>query len=331
MTGSNQLSPDYLTSRLRAGASEEVAERLAQLDEADVDTRKRVLRAIRDEAQQRPDAFDGFAGPLASFVTDDDRAVRLTTAKLFVTLADREPAVVLPVVDTFSERLADDEEFYYVRARCAEALGYVALDSPEAVNDPETLAEFRVGLAFEEPEVRQKLAKALAYVALGNPSRLRHLVSSLTDHLDDDTELVRYHLCTAIVAVGCAYPGKLSDAVDALRDCLDDESPFVQGRAAEALALFARSGRSLTLDDPTSVPEDAPSFLTARVGFLRDALDHDDASGRPDGVGTLDSIRNETERVVEELTSPDGDCPHCGLTLPDGTPPMCPRCGSPVE
>ena len=86
-----------------------------------------------------------------------------------MTLAESEPEATLPAADALGERLADDEEFYYVRARCAEALGYVAVDAPAAVTDPETLADLRVGLAFDEPEVKEKLAKALAHVALGDP------------------------------------------------------------------------------------------------------------------------------------------------------------------
>ncbi|MFC4360507.1 HEAT repeat domain-containing protein [Halobium salinum] len=163
--------------------------------------------------------------PLSKFLTDEDRAVRLTTAKLFVTLAKSEPRAVLPAVDALAERLADDEEFYYVRARSAEALGYLAVEAPEAVTSPETLADFRIGLRFDEPEVRAKLAKALAYVALGNPRRLRHQVSSLTEHLDDENELVRYHLCTALVVVGCEYPAKLAEAAEPLQERLADENP----------------------------------------------------------------------------------------------------------
>jgi HEAT repeat protein len=62
-----------------------------------------------------------------------------------------------------------EDEFYYVRARCAEALGYIAVETPEAVTDPDILADLRIGLAFDEPEGKEKLAKALAHVALGGP------------------------------------------------------------------------------------------------------------------------------------------------------------------
>lgn len=110
--------------------------------------------------------------PTLDVSDDEGRAIRLTTAKLFVALAQSEPPAVLPVVDMRADRLADDEEFYYVRARCAEALGYTAVDSPEEVTNPETLADLRIGLSFDESEVKEKLAKALAYVALGNPGRL---------------------------------------------------------------------------------------------------------------------------------------------------------------
>jgi HEAT repeat protein len=327
-------TPDRLTFLLKDGNHEETVACLDRLGAADAETRKRSLRAVRDIAEQPSRSFDGLSDPLSKFLTDENRAVRLTTAKLFVTLAQSEPTAVLPVVDTLADRLADDEEFYYVRARSAEALGYVAVDSPDEVTDPETLADLRIGLEFDEPEVKEKLAKTLAYVALGDPSRLRHQVSSLAEHLDDDTELVRYHLCTALGVVGCEYPEKLSGAAEPLRERLGDENPYVQGRAAEALGLLAASGTGVGSafdpDGTAAIHEDPPTFLTDRLSFCRRQLAGDQSAGTPERVGTIRSIRDGTDAVVEEMNAPDGEaCPHCGLDLPESGPPMCPRCGAP--
>lgn len=328
--------PDALVESLRAGAVEEATARLDRFREVDAETRKQSLRAVRSLAEERPSAVEAVAERLAVFLTDDDRAVRLTTAKLFVAVAEADADAVLSLVDTLRARLADESEFYYVRARCAEALGYVALEHPEAVSDPTTLADLRVGLSFDEPEVREKLAKALACVALGDPDRLRHQVDSLAEHLDDDNELVRYHLCTALVVVGCERPAKLSAGADALRARLDDESPYVRGRAVEALGLLARS--DATVDATAGLAEravdggDAPSFLADRLRFARQALD----DGRVDiqeTVGTVDSVRAGTDDVVAEMreAGADGECPSCGLAFPGDGPPVCPRCGRPHE
>ncbi|WP_135852485.1 HEAT repeat domain-containing protein [Halorussus salinus] len=329
-------SPDRLPDLLEAASYEEAASCLDRLGAAETATRKRALQSVRSVADERPNVLDGLAGPLAAFLADDDRAVRLTTAKLLLTVARAEPGVVRPVVASLADRLADDDEFYYVRARCAEALGYVALESPETVGDPDILADFRVGLSFDEPEVREKLAKALAFVALGNPGRLRHQVSSLADHLDDERELVRYHLCTSLVVVGCEHPRKLADADDALRERLADDSPYVRGRAAEALALVGESDAHVEaipeLAEIDAEDDELPSFATDRVRFARRVLAGDGQSvGVPDGVGTISSVRDGTEAVVEEMTAPDGDeeCPTCGLALSDDGPPVCPRCGTP--
>ncbi|OYR59179.1 HEAT repeat domain-containing protein [Halorubrum halodurans] len=329
-------SSDRLLDLLADGARAEATACLDRLAAADSERRKAFLRALREAAGERPGLFEGLAVPLSEFLTDDDRAVRLTTAKLFVALAAAEPAVVLPVADRVAARLADDGEFYYVRARCAETLGYVALESPEEVGDPAVLADLRVGLSFDEPEVREKLAKALKHVAAGDPSRLRHQVASLADHLEDDRELVRYHLCTALVVVGTEHPERLSVAAEAFRTrASEDESPYVRARAAEALGTIVRSGSPVDpapdLDAVESTFDDPPSFLTARVEFLREVL-HEGGSGkRPDDPGSVESIREGTDPIVEEITSPagDGECPHCGLDLSDGGPPTCPRCGAP--
>jgi len=326
------ITPDHLTDLLEEAAHEETVACLDRLGAADAETRKRALRAVRNAAEEPTRPFGSLAGPLSTFLTDEDRAVRLTTAKLFVTLAQSDPAAVLPAVDALAERLADDEEFYYVRARCAEALGYVAVDSPGEVTDPGTVADLRIGLSFDEPEVKEKLAKTLAYVALGDPSRLRHQVDSLAEHLDDD-ELVRYHLCTALVVVGCEHPANLGEAAEPLQRRLGDANPYVRGRAVEALGLLAASEAGIGSEpDPDGIEngDDPPTFLTDRLAFYRRQVATERSAEPSDEVGTIASVRSETDGVVQEInSSDDGACPHCGLGLPESGPPMCPRCGAP--
>jgi HEAT repeat protein len=322
---------DRIVDLLERNAREEAIERLDRMETAPAEDRKALLRTLRTTAEDRPSVLTPILSALGPFLADDERSVRLTAAKLLVRAAESHPEAVVPLVASLSERLADEDEFYYVRARAAEALGYVALEHPETVAAPELLADLRIGLSFDEPEVKEKLAKALEYIALGNPRRLRHQVPRLVDHLDDENDLVRYHLYTALVAVGAEFPGRLADAGDALVDGLDDDVPQVRGRAAEALGLLARSDR-----EDVSVPEtvlramqadDEDSFVVDRVRF---ALDENVNAGR-DHVGTTRGVRETTDDAVDAIQSPDadGDCPHCGLALPENGPPMCPRCGAP--
>jgi HEAT repeat protein len=324
--------PERVVDRVEQHAWEEAVACLDAVHEAPAEDRKETVRRLRTLAEDHPEQVEPLCATLPSFLDDDERSVRLTTAKLFVALARSEPEVTLPAVDALSDHLADDDEFYYVRARCAEALGYVAVESPEDVTDPDTLADLRIGLEFDEPEVKEKLAKALTYVALGDPSRLRHQVSSLAEYLDDETELVRYHLCTALVVVGCEHPAKLADATEQLQERLSDANPYVQGRAAEALGLLAASevGTEVAPALDGVVDDEPPAFLTDRLAFCRRQLGPEQSMDVPEGVGTIQSIREETDDVVDEMTTPtEGVCPHCGLELPESGPPMCPRCGTP--
>lgn len=327
---SDPPSIDRVVALLEADANEEARTCLDAIRTATAADRKAALRSLRSLAEDRASMVGALCPSLAPFLEDEERSVRLSTAKLFVATAATEATHVRPVVDALADRLADEDEFYYVRARCAEALGYVALDHPAEVSDSEIIADLRIGLSFDEPEVREKLAKALEYVALGDPGRLRHQVSSLADHLGDENVLVRYHLCTTLVAVGCEHPATLADARAALADRLGDESPYVRGRAAEALGVLARSGSTdsvPTIDDVEPGDGEARSFVTDRVQFAR--LDRSD--GDHDGIGAVESIRRGTDEAAEAIRSPDGDgeCPHCGLDLPEEGPPMCPRCGAP--
>ncbi|WP_435197441.1 HEAT repeat domain-containing protein [Natronomonas sp. EA1] len=284
---------------------------------------------------EQPPLVEEYIEDLSTFLTDDDRAVRLTTAKLFVTVAESLPRSVLPAVEALADRLADDEEFYYVRARAAEALGYVALESPAAVTDPATLADLRIGLSFDEPAVKRKLAKALTHVALGDPGRLRHHADSLAVHLDDEDELVRYHLSTTLVVIACAFPDALTEAAGPLSERLTDPNPYVAGRAAEALGVLAPAGieadAAPDIEEIEAIEashESPPAFLTDRLAFYRGQVDS--PSEPVDGLGTVSAVREGLEAVVEEMRTPaDETCPSCGFELPDDGPPMCPRCGIP--
>ncbi|WP_152041707.1 HEAT repeat domain-containing protein [Salinigranum salinum] len=305
---------DRVVDLLERNARDEIIERLDRMETAPAEDRKALLRSLRTTAGDCPSLLDPILSALGPFLEDDDRSVRLTAAKLFVCVAKSSPEAVVPLVPSLSERLAGESEFYYVRARAAEALGYVALERPEAVASPELLADLRIGLSFDEPEVKEKLAKALECVALGNPRRLRHQIPKLVAHLDDENDLVRDHLYTALVAVGAEFPGRLADAHDGLVDGLDDDVPQVRGRAAEALGLLARSGAedvplSETVLRGMQEDDDGDSFVTDRVRF---ALDADMPDADLDHVGTTRGVRQTTDDAVDAIQSPDadGDYPH---------------------
>jgi len=333
MSGPNESSSgNRITEHLLAGASDVARARLRECDSLPTEEQKAMLRSLRELAADRPSVFDGLTPTLAGFL-DDERSVRLLAVKLFGVIAEGAPDAVVPVVDALADRLADDEEFYFVRARAAEALGYVALADPEAVATPETLAELRVGLSFDEPEVVVKLAKALEHVALANPRRFRHQVAHLATHLDDEQTLVRYHLCTALVAIGCGQPAALADGRAALIDRLGDENAFVRGRGAEALGLLATADEtvSIPVDDLRSLLSDANTFVVERARFAIDARTAAGASSSTDPSTRLGTVRDATTEIATEIRTPetDGDCQHCGLALPDSGPPMCPQCGAP--
>lgn len=189
---------------------------LADFDAAGADERTRALQALRDLAEDRPETVGPVLTALVPALTAEERPVRLTTAKLFVAVAAAVPEAVVPTVPALADRLADPDEFYFVRARSAEALGVLARTDAGSLPGAD-------------------LAR-----------------------LDDD--------------------------------------PFVAERVRFALAAG------------------------------------DGASPRSDAtVGTVAGVRETTADAAAAVAAPDGDgdCPHCGLALPEGGPPMCPRCGAP--
>ncbi|WP_396613823.1 HEAT repeat domain-containing protein (plasmid) [Haloferax sp. S1W] len=338
MDDSTKSTTDEIITLLEQNARREAFACLEQIESVPTAQRKSAVRSLRDVAENRPELVGQLCSALVPFLEDSARPVRLTTAKLFVSVARSNPDAVVSAVSPLADRLSDEGEFYYVRARAAEALGFVAISYPDEVASPSVLADLRVGLAFDEPEVKEKLAKALECVALGDPSRLRHHVSALAAHLDDESELVRYHLTTALVVLGCEHPERLTTAGDELTGCLDDDSPYVRGRAAEALGLLAAEVDRGVLPIPTlqTLKDEGTTeeFVRERVQFALSAVGvvdvgHDKKHG--DLVGCLSGIRRSTETATKAISAPntDSECPHCGLPLPDEGPPMCPRCGTP--
>jgi len=85
--------------------------------------------------------------------------------------------------------------------------------------------------------------------------------------------------------------------------------------------------------DSDSIPpgeDDSADFVVSRRAFLQTGQDSPPEETITEEVGTLTSIREGTETVVEAMKTTDSEeCPQCGLSLPDGGPPMCPRCGAP--
>ncbi|NLV15293.1 HEAT repeat domain-containing protein [Haloarcula argentinensis] len=322
-----------IVTLLEQGEEADALTALERLSTAGAADQQACLRSLKAAADDQPELFDGVLTSLTEFLQNSERPTRLTTAKLFVTVSKNTPDSVVPVVPTLAERLADESEFYYVRARCAEALGYVAVDHPDAVVSPEVVADLRIGLEFDKPEVTEKLAKALAHVALGSPDRLRYQVDSLAEHLQADSELVRYHLSTALVVIGSACPERLTDAREALVSCLEDESRYVRGRAAEALGLLAGTDsmeafpqahlERLAMDE---------EFVAERAQFALSQYRGAEPAEGFAGIAARDAIRTQTADIVSEIRTPEGDgrCPHCGLSLPESGPPLCPGCGTPL-
>ena len=334
---SDPAPSDDVVDRLERGDVEAATASLDELRAADAEARMEAIRSLQRFAEEAPEAFEPIASALVPFLTDEQRSIRLSTVKLFVAVARTAPEAALGGADALAARLADDEEFYYVRARSAEALGYLALEVPEEVVSPEVLADLRVGLEFDEPEVREKLAKALAHVAVASPDRLQHHVPTLATHLGDDSEEIRYHLATALLAVGCTAPEAVADAVEELSVRLDDDSPYVRGRAAEALGLVARADTSAAIPESKLVAMveadgdgNDEAFAAERVRFALAGVEGGDSEDFDEDIGSLPAVRTQTDEILEAMRrSDESTCPQCGLELPEGGPPMCPDCGAP--
>lgn len=297
------------------------------LADAPTETQKACATAFRDAVDESTDRGEAALPAVEPLLDSGDRAVRLTAVKGCATLAAARPSAVDPLVSTLTDLLDDD--FYYVRGRAAETLGYVALADPDAIDRATVVARLLNALSLDRPEIRQHVAAAVARIALGDPGALRSVVGEFDAHLDDGDELVRYHLTTAVVAVATEYPTYCRSLAGPLRDRLDDDQSYVRGRAAEALGLVAPVDSEVVAAAADRLREltDGSEFVADRARF---ALA--DGTSPPDGVADRTAIAEGTPAIVDDITGPpeDAGCPHCGETLGGVEPPFCPACGAPI-
>jgi hypothetical protein len=256
----------------------------------DGDARHELATALCERAEDDPaavaDALDG----LAPLLDDERDATRLLAAKTYVAVAEHAP----DSVPTAPLENALDDDFYYVRARTAQALGRVA--RARGTVDPSLLARLLNGLDFEREESRERYAGALADCALADAGALRTLVPDVADALDDESAVVRYHLATVLAAVARLEPDRVAGVADALRDRLDDEDPYVAGRAAEALGYAGVAvAAGAVADGEDDADDEALAFRDERVAV----------AGGDAGTGHLPSVGATHDDVAETVAAPD--------------------------
>jgi HEAT repeat protein len=123
------------------------------------------------------------------------------------------------VRDFFLRALKNEEA--EVRARAAEALGYLE------VADPQALQALREALRDEDPILRVGVASVLEHLGAIDPQALQ----ALREALRDENPEVRVHAAGALGNLRATDPQTLQ----ALRETLRDEDTIVRVRAAEAL------------------------------------------------------------------------------------------------
>ena len=106
--GTDTPTPDSLVALAESGDGSQARAALERLEGASDEQRRECLRTLRSLADERPAAVAEFVPALERFLSDDDRSVRLATAKAFVPVAAAQPAAVVPTVSTLADRLADE-------------------------------------------------------------------------------------------------------------------------------------------------------------------------------------------------------------------------------
>jgi len=322
-----------ISRALTGGDKRAVSASLPQLLNLPADTQKALLRQLGAVAQEEPAVLEPALPTLEAILSAENRSVRLTAVKVLASIAATQPDAMIGLGSPLTDALTDD--FYYVRGRAAQALGHVAETAPEAVDTPTIIARLLNALSLDRAETRHYVSEALCRIAFGDSTALRTMTSDVAEHLSDQEVLVRYYLTTTLAVVATVEPTYVTAVEPELRDRLDDDVPFVRGRAAETLGLIARSDADAVEPATESLQarREDDQFVASRATFALHQLDESPPKFDRE-IGTRGAIVDETPIIVEELTSPDPDdsgCPQCGETFGETHPPMCPRCGRPLN
>ncbi|WP_247010629.1 HEAT repeat domain-containing protein [Halorientalis litorea] len=106
-----QSSPDRLSTLIETGQFDAASTALDRVRTADPETPKKAIRRVT-ECGEEGRTVTPLLSSLVGFLGDEQRAVRLTTAKALVTVAEAEPETATDAVSTLADRLADDDESY---------------------------------------------------------------------------------------------------------------------------------------------------------------------------------------------------------------------------
>lgn len=285
------------------------------VSDAKPEDRKHCARVLRDES----DTGVGAVPVIDTLLSDPERSVRLTAVKAVVDIASESPGAVKPLAEKLDDLLYD--EFYFVRGRSAEAVGYIVHEYPDAEGIPSTVGiTLFDALSLDESEVRRKVAKAISMVACSRPEDVLPNAKEVFDHADDDDAVVRYHLLTTLVALALRSPSEMEPHASDVEPFLEDENPYVRGRAVEFLGLVDPDVLGdLESREYEHRTDEAEEFESLRVEWAFD-----------DDGNLVESLHAETDekvRGVEREASDATLCPNCGEPVPDT--PTCPRCGAP--
>ena len=137
MDGASDPSPsDRVIELLEENAHGEASTYLEGIPAHSVDDRKTTIQSLQSVAADRPALVGSLCPVLTTFLENEERSVRPSTAKLFVAVGEADAASVEPVVDALADRLADENA--YVQGRAAEALGLLARAATTDPSFPES-------------------------------------------------------------------------------------------------------------------------------------------------------------------------------------------------
>lgn len=96
--GTDPATAERVAKPFDEQAEDVVRRHIERLETTATEDRKSVLQGLRRYADEQPNRFAPFLAALTPFLTDEERSIRLTTAKLFVAVAEADSDAVVPYV-----------------------------------------------------------------------------------------------------------------------------------------------------------------------------------------------------------------------------------------
>ncbi|SNR56896.1 HEAT repeat domain-containing protein [Halorubrum vacuolatum] len=263
---------------------ESVSEAVSTIEDGDTKDVRIELVRIRRIAEQSPGACEPAIPTLVNILPSADIAVQAEILGIFQELADEEPELVSPVIDSLGGFLTaeiDDR----LRKDAITILNTIAENDSSVVTDVVPKLEV---LLKDKTNETGAILRLLSRVAKAHPEAILPIVPTLIDQVTDVSRDHRVGALAVLGHVSKAYPNVATEVIPTAHELLSADNDRLRANAAGLLADLAGE-----------YPEHVQPAVPDAIELLSDEDDY----ARYNATSILARVANENPEPVEPATA----------------------------